>query len=164
VEAVKPPPLNKNNKGATMRKSLTIAVAAILLAAALPATAQIAGDWMGIGDGVCSPPPSYPQNIPIYAWQNWEGSIPNTEDVFSGTWYDANGRHGEFRGKMIMSSITEVLCRGTWTWIDDSVDPPVKYKMGRFWMRFHKINLSCVGEWGTSYSNEGGTMEGGMVD
>lgn len=148
-----------------MRKILLTALAAILVLAAVPLTAQVAGTWKGEGDGVCSPPPFWPTDIPIYAWQSWIGEIPDSENSFEGEWHDETGKFGHFYGQILLETPTEVCCKGEWTWVyGPDTDPPQEYTMGPFWMKFHKINLTCYGEWSTSYSNEGGKMEGGMVD
>ncbi len=148
-----------------MRKILLTAFAAILVLAAVPLTAQVAGSWQGEGEGVCSPPPFWPTDIPIYAWQKWSGDIPDSEDSFKGEWHDETGKFGYFSGQLIASSITEVYCEGTWTWVyNPDVDPPQEYVMGPFSMWFHKTKLTCHGKWSTNYSNEGGKMWGAMVD
>lgn len=145
-------------------KALMVALAAILVIGATPALAQLAGTWKGEGDGACSPPPIGPIDFPIYAWQNWKGDIPDSENEFYGDWYDEAGHYGNFKGKITLGTPTEVVCLGTWTWFDTSVDPPKEYVMGRFWMKFHKEKLTCIGEWSTSYSDEGGTMKGEKVE
>lgn len=147
-----------------MRKILTATIVLALLALAVPLDASLAGDWKGGGEGVCTGPISPPPDFPIYAWQNWEGKIPDTEDKFYGEWNDETGNYGNFKGSMTFSTPEEVACVGSWTWFDTSVDPPHEYVMGRFLMKFNKEELSCYGDWSTSYSDEGGKMWGGMVD
>lgn len=148
-----------------MRKILMTALAVIVALSAAPLSAQVAGTWMGEGKGVCSPPPFWPTDIPIYAWQKWTGEIPDSENSFKGEWHDETGKFGHFSGKIIAESINEVYCEGKWTWVyGPDTDPPQEYVMGPFKMWFHKEKLICHGEWSTSYSNEGGKMWGGMVD
>jgi hypothetical protein len=148
-----------------MKKIVLGGLAVILLAGATPAFAQVAGTWAGTGEGACSPPPTIvTADFPIYAWQQWIGEIPDSEDKFYGTWEDETGNYGRFKGMITFGTPTEVACQGSWTWFNTKVDPPREYYMGTFWMRFHKEKLTCFGEWSTYFGNEGGTMEGGMVD
>ena len=148
-----------------MRKILTVAIALTLLAGVTPLGASLAGSWLGEGSGsVCTGPITPPPDFPIYGWQNWKGQIPNSENEFCGEWYDKIGNYGNFKSRMTFSTPDEVACVGTWTWFDTSANPPHEYVMGDFWMKFHKVNLTCYGEWFTNFSNEGGKMWGGMVD
>ncbi|MBN2379647.1 hypothetical protein JXM67_07595 [candidate division WOR-3 bacterium] len=146
-----------------MRKIILATAAVVLLIAATPLSAQLAGAWAGEGEGVCSPPPFWTSDFPIYAWQNWKGEISEDENAFFGEWYDMNGRHGRFKGEAFIASPTEVVFKGVWTWIYDACDPPKEYEMGTFWMKFHKVKLTCYGEWVQKYSGEDGTMKGKKV-
>lgn len=147
-----------------MRKSLLIALTAILLVGAIPAFAQLDGNWIGQGKGVCSPPIGS-TDFPIYAWQTWKGQIKG--DDFWGTWSDENGRFGNFKGKIIVISPEEAYCEGEWTWVyGPDTDPPQEYLMGSFQMKFVYFPVEtpyCNGKWQTYYSNEAGSMKGRMI-
>ncbi len=147
-----------------MRKSLTTIVAAMLLIAAVPALAQLDGNWKGEGKGVCSPPIGT-TDFPIYAWQTWKGEING--DDFWGSWSDENGRYGNFKGTILWVSEEEAYAEGEWTWVygPDS-DPPQEYLMGPFQMNFVHFPVEtpyCYGKWQTYYSDEAGTMKGRMI-
>jgi hypothetical protein len=128
------------SKGATMRKSMTIAVAVILLAAVLPATAQVAGTWQGNGTGSCSPPSGM-----IHPWQYWEGFIGNDELVFEGTWEEEDGSsHGSFSGHLAPFSTPEtVIFQGYWT-LDSEEFSCIG---GNFTMTFYYLEDECNGTW-----------------
>ncbi len=148
-----------------MRKSLMAIIAVMLLVAAAPALAQLDGDWKGQGKGVCSPPPFWPNDIPIYAWQTWTGTTKG--DDFFGSWKDETGKYGNFSGKILWISESQAYAEGTWTWVyNPDVDPPQEYEMGPFQMTFDYFPVEtpyCNGKWQTDYSNEGGSMKGRMI-
>jgi hypothetical protein len=155
---------NPKNIGATMRKSLTIALAVILLAGAVPAVAQINGNWAGTGKGACSPPPVGPNDFAIYAWQSWKGVIEG--GAFYGKWEDKSGNYGNFKGEIIWVSQTEAYAEGRWTWIYATPDQIKEYDMGEFSMKFVHFPVEtpyCWGKWHSKYSNEGGSMKGRMI-
>lgn len=146
-----------------MRKSLLIALTAILLIGAVPAFAQLEGDWRGTGDGVCSPPVGS-TDFPIYGWQTWKGQI--LDDDFWGSWSDETGNYGNFKGKIVCLSVEEAYCEGEWTWFYETSGTISEINMGPFQMYFVYFPVEtpyCYGKWQTNYSNEAGTMEGRMV-
>ncbi|MBN2379645.1 hypothetical protein JXM67_07585 [candidate division WOR-3 bacterium] len=142
-----------------MRKSLLIALTVILLAGALPATAQVAGTWAGEGSGSCYPP----SGIVIHPWQTWKGEIPNTEQTFTGRWRDEDGNHGSFFGRLAPFSTPEtVIYQGYWT-----LETPAGIsKGGEFTMTFYFLEGECKGAWTSIWPSPGlpGKMWGKKVD
>ncbi|TKJ43648.1 hypothetical protein CEE36_02900 [candidate division TA06 bacterium B3_TA06] len=121
------------------KKLLIAALAVIFLAGATPLAAQLAGVWAGTGEGCCSPP-----GTTIYPWQTWKGEIPNSQDVFSGKWWDADSNRGTFHGKIIISSVTEAYCEGIWNLDDPSGASIIG---GDFKMTFYILEGTCEGTW-----------------
>ncbi|MBN2379648.1 hypothetical protein JXM67_07600 [candidate division WOR-3 bacterium] len=147
-----------------MRKSLLIALTAILLIGAVPASAQINGNWKGVGRGCCSPPPISTSDFPIYAWQNWKGVVK--DDAFWGKWEDETGNYGNFKGEILWISQTEAYAEGYWTWFYVTPDEIKEYEMGEFSMKFVHFPVEtpyCFGKWQSEYTNEGGTMKGRII-
>lgn len=141
-------------------RTLTLILSAIILFAATPITAQLAGTWAGEGTGNAYPP----SGETIHPWQNWKGDIPATEDSFKGDWWDADGHIGTFQGKQVPSPIPEErVFQGTWVWIEPS---GISAKSGDFEMHFFFIEGTCKGTWTSIWpsSISGGTMKGERVD
>ncbi len=134
-------------------------LAMIVIVAAAPLAAQVAGAWGGVGDGEAYPPTG---DI-IYPWQNWTGEIPTDEETFSGSWWDADGSHGTFYGVQ-GPSISPVIAvfSGTWTW--ENSDEIVKG--GEFTMNFYLLYGTCSGTWTSVWPSPGtpGTMKGEKLD
>jgi len=141
------------------KKTILTALAVILLLAATPAFAQLAGTWAGVGAGSAHPPGTV-----IYPWQEWKGFIPDSEDAFYGEWCDADGNHGKFKGKLVPSPIPEERhFKGYWTWDDPS---SVSKKAGDFHMVFYFLEDYCKGTWTSIWPSPGfpGIMKGEKVD
>lgn len=145
------------------QKKLFAVLAVVLIAAVSPALAQLNGTWAGEGEGVCSPPPDFTSDFPIYAWHNWKGVVEE-EAVFYGEWYDDCGNEGTFKGEIVFLTPEDAYCEGAWYMWDCRFDPPRRIYMGKFSMKFKLEETICYGEWETWYSNEGGTMKGEKVD
>lgn len=148
-----------------MRKLLLTALTVTVLLAAVPLSAQLAGTWAGEGEGWCPFPVPYPSEY-MKPWQNWKGFIPNTEDIFSGEWYDGDGNQGIFKGEIIFVTPEDAYCEGEWYWIDYRFDPPQYHLMGPFSMKFKLEEAICYGEW-QAHLPEGiftGSMKGEKVD
>ena len=148
------------------KKLLIAALAVIFLAGATPLTAQLAGTWAGEGEGWCPFPVPYPSEY-MKPWQNWKGFIPNSEDVFTGEWWDGDNKRGNFKGEIIFISPEDAYCKGEWTWLDERFYPPREYYMGPFSMKFKLVEkLYCYGEWQGHLPSGiySGTMEGKKVD
>ncbi|TET23358.1 MAG: hypothetical protein E3J71_03070 [Candidatus Stahlbacteria bacterium] len=143
-------------------KKLILAVlAVILLLGATPAFAQLAGNWEGTGTGYC-----YPRNnFVIYPWQEWEGEIPLTQDVFTGEWRDSNLSHGTFEGEILWISTDVAVCNGEWTWYDPTGSDDPVYG-GDFEMKFYVYERECTGTWTSIWPSPGlpGTMRGRKID
>lgn len=146
-----------------MRKVLPIVLAVVLLLAATPAFAQLAGTWAGEGTGSCCPRPG----TVIYPWQTWKGFIPDEENVFTGEWYDADGNRGIFKGEIEFSPIPEIAyARGAWYWYDPLGPANRPIYGGDFKMTFYFLEDECKGEWTTIWPSPSarGTMKGKKVD
>jgi hypothetical protein len=143
------------------KKLLLTALAVVLLLGAAPLAAQIAGTWEGTGRGSCYP---YPSTV-IYPWQEWKGEIPNSEDAFSGEWWDANDNHGTFEGEILWISTDVAICNGEWTWYDPTGSDDPVYG-GDFEMKFYVYERECTGTWTTIWPSpsEQGTMRGWKVE
>lgn len=142
-----------------MRKLLLVALAATLIIGATPALAQLSGTWAGTGKGAAYPP----SGEIIYPWQNWQGEIPNSEDSFSGEWWDADGNHGKFYGKLAPYCTPEtIVFKGYWTW--ETMAGIVK--AGEFVMDFYFLEDYCEGTWTSIWPSPGipGTMKGKKVN
>lgn len=153
-----------------MRKTLLAALAVVLLLGALPAFAQINGNWKGTGEGVCTGPISPPPDFPIYAWQSWKGVIYTSPDqempIFEGKWCDETGNYGNFKGSILWISEEEAYAEGSWTWFYVTSDEIKEYDMGPFQMKYVHFPIEtpyCYGKWQTNYSNEAGSMRGRMI-
>ncbi|MBN2379653.1 hypothetical protein JXM67_07625 [candidate division WOR-3 bacterium] len=144
-----------------MRKTILAVVALLLLIAATPVSAQIAGTWEGKGLGSCYP---HPGTI-IYPWQKWTGEIPNSQDVFKGDWWDQLGNKGIFKGEIDWVSITVAICKGSWYWYDPAGVSAKPVYGGDFKMTFYVFAGDCNGEWYTDWPSPGvvGTMKGYKV-
>jgi hypothetical protein len=145
------------------RRAILI-IAGIMLVAAAPALAQVAGVWAGEGKGNCFPHPG----TEIHPWQNWKGVIPNSMDIFKGKWHDADGNYGIFKGKPVPSIPEIAVFRGSWYWYDPlgSSDKPVYG--GDFEMIFHFMDSErywCEGTWMTIWPSISaqGTMKGRKI-
>lgn len=152
-----------------MKKILLIVLTGILVIGVVPAFAQLEGNWKGTGDGVCSPPDGS-ADIPIYAWQSWEGVIYTSPDqempIFEGKWHDKQGNYGKFKGTILWISEEEAYCEGSWTWFIVSPDEIKEYDMGKFetyFVHFPVETPYCFGKWQTDYSPDVGSMKGRMV-
>jgi hypothetical protein len=124
-----------------LKKIILTGLAVILVVGAAPAAAQVAGTWAGEGTGSCSPP----SGILLHPWQNWKGEIPNTEDVFTGEWWDADGNQGSFFGKLAPFSTPDTkIYQGLWT-----LDDPSGFSCigGKFTMLFYYLEDECEGTW-----------------
>lgn len=144
-----------------MRKILLTAVAVTVMLGATPLFAQLAGVWEGTGTGNAYPHPG----VVIYPWQNWQGEIPATQDVFTGEWYDSLGNHGIFKGEVEFSPIPEIAyAKGSWYWYDPTGTADPVYG-GDFEMTFWFLNERCNGIWNTIWpsSSDRGTMKGYKV-
>lgn len=143
-----------------MRKVIVSAIALALILGASPALAQVAGTWVGTGDGKAYPHPG----VIIHPWQQWKGEIPDAQDVFSGEWSDEDGNYGIFKGSPVPSIPEVVVFRGEWYWYDPDgfSDQPVLG--GDFEMIFHFMDeYWCEGTWTSvwiSSSSDKGTMKG----
>lgn len=148
----------------TINRFILGVVVVVFLLGATPGLAQLAGTWEGTGTGSCPNPfPTPPESM--CPWRNWSGEIPDEEDVFKGQWRDHIGFHGTFKGRLLLGTPEYVLCRGEWTAIDDSVDPPRVYIMGGFQMRFYYESETCRGRWWLYDSDQyHGTMEGRKIN
>ena len=152
-----------------MKKILLAAIIAASLIGAVPALAQPVGTWDGTGEGWCPFPVPYPSEY-MKPWQEWKGRFePNPDEigyVFYGDWFDGDHNHGTFKGKAILSTPTEIGCRGDWFWLDERFDPPVVHHMGTFTMTFRIDGRSCRGEWITTHTPAiyHGTMRGRWVE
>jgi len=145
------------------KKTILTALAVILLLAATPGFAQLAGTWAGTGRGDCYPRPG----VVIYPWQEWKGFIPNSEDVFSGEWWDADGNHGTFKGTPVPSPIPEERrFEGKWTWYDPLSPTPDPVVGGKFKMTFYFLDGWCEGNWTSIWpsTSTACTMKGEKVD
>jgi hypothetical protein len=148
-----------------MRKILPILAILVVLIGAAPLSAQLIGTWAGEGKGFCYPKPEV--DIVIYPWQNWKGEVYYTDEtdkpVFEGEWYDADGYHGTFFGKMYPTPIEEYyLFKGEWTWFDPASKTAKPVVGGKFEMKFHFLVGTCNGFWDTEWPSpvEQGTMWG----
>jgi hypothetical protein len=146
------------------KKLIITALAVILLLGATPLAAQLAGTWAGTGRGSCCPHPG----VTIYPWQEWKGEIPNSEDVFTGEWWDSNGNQGIFKGEIDWPSITVAVAKGSWYWYDPT-GPAKPVYGGDFEMKFYpmaSIPPYCNGTWTSIWPSPGlpGTMRGRKVD
>lgn len=147
-----------------MKLSKIVAMAAVLVLAlgATSAFAQLAGIWEGTGTGNAYPHPG----VVIYPWQNWKGEIPNSQDVFTGEWYDANGNHGIFKGEVEFSPIPEIAyAKGAWYWYDPLGPSTQPVYGGDFEMTFYYLDGRCNGIWNTIWPSTSaqGTMKGWKV-
>lgn len=150
------------------KKMAALAIAVFLLLGITPIYAQIAGTWAGTGEGWCPFPVPYPNEY-MKPWQNWKGSIPNTQNVFSGEWYDGDGNQGTFKSEILFVTEEEAYAGGDWYWIDNRFDPPVYRWMGPFSMKFKYPpygRIHCYGEWQGHIPSGiySGTMKGRKVD
>ncbi|TET23355.1 MAG: hypothetical protein E3J71_03055 [Candidatus Stahlbacteria bacterium] len=145
------------------KKILIAALAVIFLAGATPIAAQIAGTWEGTGRGCC-----YPRlSTVIYPWQEWKGEIPNSQDVFTGEWWDADGNHGTFKGAVEFSVIPELAyAEGEWTWYDPTGPSHEPLYGGDFEMTFYILEGRCEGTWTSIWPSpsDHGTMRGRKID
>lgn len=139
-------------------KKLIVVLGVVLLAAASPVLAQLAGTWAGEGTGSCSPRPG----LVIYPWQNWKGEISEDEDVFEGEWRDEDGNRGSFFGEPAPFSTPESkIYQGYWTW----ETPDGLYKGGEFKMTFFFLEDVCEGTWNSIWpSGLPCTMWGEKID
>jgi len=144
------------------KKLLIAALAVIFLIGATPLAAQIAGTWEGTGRGCC-----YPRlSTVIYPWQEWKGEIPNSQDVFYGEWWDADGNHGTFKGAVEFSVIPELAyAEGEWTWYDPTGPSHEPLYGGDFEMTLYILEGICEGTWTSIWPSPGllGTMRGRKV-
>jgi len=152
----------RNNK-----KLILTVLAATLLLGATPAFAQLIGTWTGEGKGNCHPYPG----VVIYPWQQWKGEVFESPDedvlLFVGEWFDANGSHGTFTGKILPIGTQELaICKGVWTWFDPSGDTNQPVYGGDFLMNFYRKEGYCKGTWSSIWlsSSQKGTMEGKKVE
>jgi hypothetical protein len=146
-----------------LKKILPALVAACVLLGATPALAQVAGVWQGEGSGNAYPHPG----TVIYPWQNWKGEIPNTQDEFTGVWYDGLGNHGIFKGEVEFSPIPEIaLAKGAWYWYDPLGPSSQPVYGGKFEMTFYFLADYCKGTWTTIWPSTSaqGTMKGERVE
>ncbi len=143
------------------RKLLVAALAAAVLLAASPAFAHLSGAWEGTGTGYCYPRSS----IIIYPWQDWQGQIPNAANSFTGTWNDALGNHGTFKGSPAPSIPEIAVFKGTWTWFDPDGSSTIPVYGGDFTMTFYILDDTCAGTWTTIWPTpyKVGTMRGAWV-
>jgi len=144
------------------KKLLLTALAVTLLLGATPLAAQIAGTWEGTGRGCC-----YPRlSTVIYPWQEWKGEIPNSEDAFSGEWWDADDNHGTFESEIVWVSVTLAIARGSWYWFDPTGPSHEPVYGGDFEMKFYVYERECTGTWTTIWPSpsELGTMRGWKVE
>lgn len=143
-------------------KALLVALLLVLALGATTASAQIAGTWKGTGTG-----DAYPySSVVIHPWQSWKGEIPNSQDVFTGDWYDADGNHGTFRGTPVPSIPEVVVFKGSWYWFDPASPSSRPRYGGDFEMTFHFMEgYYCEGIWTTIWpsSSDQGTMRGRKV-
>ncbi|NLI98705.1 hypothetical protein GX441_08625 [bacterium] len=131
-----------------MRKLILAAITVLVLAAATPALAQLAGNWDGVGTGTCTPPsPPFPPAV-LQPWSSWTGVIPPTEDSFTGTWTDGahNGRFYHTSITIISSDIA--IIDGKWTW---RITPTKEATMGTFHIIFYCHNRVCSGSWASPH-------------
>ncbi len=128
-----------------------------LLLGATPAFGQFVGMWLGDGSGSCSPAPG----IVIYPWQDWRGSISESEDIFKGEWRDKAGNHGTFYGKPTLSSSQERCFEGEWTWYDPFAPSSKPVVGGKFLITFNRFK-ECKGTWKTHWisSSSVGNIKG----
>jgi hypothetical protein len=144
-----------------MRRIILATTALVLLVAATPIAAQLAGTWVGTGTGN-----AYPSSgVVIYPWQEWKGEIPDAEDVFVGEWQDSLGNHGTFKGAPVPSPIPEERCfDGEWTWYSPESDIPIVG--GKFKITFWFLEGYCNGNWTTIWlsTSDRTTMIGWKVD
>jgi hypothetical protein len=145
-----------------IKKTILVVLTATLLLGATPAFAQLAGTWVGTGTGN-----AYPRSgVVIYPWQDWKGEIPNSEDVFTGEWYDSLGNYGIFKGKAEWIDDETAIAKGAWYWYDP-LGPSNQPKYGGdFEMTFYVGDEICDGIWTTIWPSTGaqGTMEGWKVE
>ncbi len=124
-----------------MRKVL-FATAFILLTA-IPVFAQLAGTWNGEGTGTCD---FY--GTLLRPWETWTGTIPATEDSFTGIWSDGLGNSGTFFNTNIeVISDDIVVIEGRWT----LTIPDGLKKLGTFKITFYTHNRVCYGEWDSPF-------------
>jgi len=98
-----------------MRKSLMTMPGAVIISAATPALARLAGTLAGSGKGFISSRPG----IVIHPWQNWKGRIPASQTVFTGEWRDDAGKCSTFTGSVEFSPLPEIaIARDAWYWSD----------------------------------------------
>lgn len=144
-------------------KTLIIMLVLLLAVAATPAFAQLSGTWKGTGRGN-----AYPRNSTvIYPWQNWKGEIPNSQDAFTGEWYDELGNTGTFKGEVELSAIPELArAKGSWYWYDPLGASNVPVYGGDFEMDFWFTMGTCEGTWTTIWPSTSaqGTMTGERVN
>ena len=153
-----------------MRKITLAAIAVVILLAATPSIAQPVGTWDGTGSGWCPYPVPYPGDY-MKPWQTWKGRVEVDPSgigyTFKGDWHDAASNHGTFKGTAILSTPTEFVCQGKWTWWDEHTVIPTIYTMGTFTMHFRYDGSSCEGEWLDTIDPSGiyhGTMKGSWVE
>jgi len=145
------------------KKIILSALAAVLLLGASPAFAQLAGVWVGEGTGSCSPRPG----VVICPWQNWKGEIPNSQDRFTGEWYDEAGNCGIFKAEVEFSPIPEIAyAEGAWYWFDPTGPAHRPVYGGDFKMTFYFCEGKCEGVWTTIWPSvtPQGTMKGKKVE
>ena len=144
------------------KKLFVVAAALLLFCVVTPAFAQLAGTWAGEGKGNCYP---Y-NNTVIYPWQNWKGEIPNSEDVFTGEWYDSNGEHGTFKSEITWISLTTAVAKGAWYWYDPLGPSAKPVYGGDFTMTFYVYAKDCEGVWTTHWPSSSvvGSMKGYKVN
>jgi hypothetical protein len=144
-----------------MSKKLSFLSVALLTVIMLTTTgfSQVTGRWIGTGTGETIPPSPASTPAPICPWQEWMGDFIGGE--FVGVWVDKDENYGQFRGKIILSSPDEALCKGKWTWLSES-DGLVG--MGSFEMIFKYNDWVCEGKWSTNYNQDNGTIEGKRME
>jgi ribosome modulation factor len=113
----------------------------IVLAFAMPALADVDGEWEGTGTG-CVLSPGSGKLVYIKAFQTWECSVYNGE--LYGEWSDELGNNGYFEGYEVESKdVCWETYEGRWYWMSGgwSID------MGDVTIKFHKTNETCYGDW-----------------
>lgn len=144
-----------------MSKKLSFFSIALLVVMALAnrGFSQATGRWLGTGRGETVPPSPASTPVPIHPWQEWMGDFNAGE--FVGVWLDEDENYGQFRGKIILSTPDEALCRGKWTWLRQSGD---LVDMGSFEIIFKYNDWVCEGKWSTNYNLDNGTIEGKRIE